>query len=289
MEFDLSAQILKGNLNWNISGNISFNRNKILSFDGRIPEFFGDRIGTVNSQSLNIAKVGHPIGAFYGYKIIGIYQTQQEVLISPIDASNPRPGDFKFADISGPDGVPDGMINANDVTVIGNPYPDYIFGVTNDFNWKNFSLNVFIQGSIGQDVVNTNNYYLTGLSFATSSIVSRVAYENRWTTPGSSNKYPAAQSQRPAFFGRFSDFLVEDASYIRLKGVTLSYSLPERTMKYVNRLKIFISGNNLFTITKYTGYDPEVSSRGDNSLTPGIDLGSIPQFRTISAGINVGF
>lgn len=284
MEFDISAKIFKRKFKWDVAGNISFNRNKILQLGSSLTQFAGDQFGQINSQSPNIAKEGFPIGAYYGYKVIGIFQTAQEVKNSPVDPSNPRPGDFKFADLNG-----DNKIDANDQTVIGSPYPDYIFGVTNDFSWKNFSLNVFVQGSIGQEVVNANNYFLSGLSMANTSNVSRQAFENRWTGPGTSNKYPAAQSLRLPFFGRFSDFLVEDASFVRLKSVTFAYTLPKSVIKNISKIKVFVSGSNLLTLTKYSGYDPEVNSRGDNSLTPGIDLGSIPQFRTVSAGFNIGF
>jgi TonB-linked SusC/RagA family outer membrane protein len=290
IELGLEAHVLSGaDFNWKINGNISFNRNKILKLDGEMTSFSGPTFATVAGQPLHIAKVGYPIGAFYGYRINGIYQTQEEVDNGPVDPANPTPGSFKFVDISGPDGVPDGLISDYDREVIGNPYPDYVFGITNDFSWKSFSLNVFIQGSIGQDVINANRYQLDGLSRTALSNVSREAYQNRWTGPGTSNKYPAASSSLIAFQGRFADFIVEDASYVRLKSVTLSYNIPTKSIKRIQNCKVFVTGSNLITITNYSGYDPEVNSRGENSMTPGVDGGSIPQFRTFSAGFNIGF
>jgi TonB-linked SusC/RagA family outer membrane protein len=285
LEFDLSAYVLTGALKWKTSGNISFNRNKILTFDGEQTAFAGPSFGLVGKQSVHIAKVGHPIGSFYGYRIIGIYQTQDEVLNSPVDPANPAPGHFKFADLNG-----DNEITDADREIIGNPYPDYTFGWNNDFSWKNFNLNLFIQGSIGQDVVNANRYYLDALSGTTVN-VSRMAYQNRWTGPGTSNTYPAITSSSEAlpFAGRFSDFIVEDASYIRLKSLTLSYSVPTSRISWLRNLKIFVTGTNLLTLTDYLGYDPEINIRWQNPMTPGVDVGSIPQYRSVSAGFNIEF
>ena len=287
LEISLRGNILTGDFKWSANGNISFNRNKILAFDGVMQSYLGPNYGPVNNQPMTIAKVGYPIGAFYGYKVIGIYQTQDEINKYAVDPANPRPGSFKFADISGPNGVPDGLISDYDRTIIGNPYPDYIFGLNNDFSWKNFSLNVFIQGSVGQDVINANRYYLDGMVDGTN--IRQVAYDNRWTGPGTSNTYPGAQTGVNPFAGRFTDFIVEDASFVRLKSVTLSYSFDPKWIKPFASLKLFVSGKNLFTLTKYKGYDPEINSQGQNSMTQGIDGGSIPQYRTFSAGLSASF
>jgi TonB-linked SusC/RagA family outer membrane protein len=289
LEFDFGARILTGKLKWKLNANVSFNQNKVLRFDGTMNSFMGPGFSIVNNQPLHIAKVGYPIGAFYGYVIDGIYQTQEEINQGPVDPANPRPGSFKFADISGPNGVPDGLISSYDRKVIGNPYPDYIFGVTNDLSWKNFSLNVFIQGSIGQDVINVNRFYLDALTKGTGSNVGLEAYQNRWTGPGSSNIYPVPRANSLPFEGRFTNLIVEDASFIRLKSVTLSYLFDQKMIKPIRSLKVFVTANNLLTLTNYKGYDPEVNAQGQNSLTPGVDLGTIPQFRTFSGGFNISF
>lgn len=288
-EFDLTTRILTKKLQWKVNGNLSFNRNKVLNFDGTMQSFLGPSFSVVNSQPLHIAQVGYPIGSFYGYVIDGIYQTQEEINSSPVDPANPRPGSFKFVDISGPDGKPDGLISGFDRKIIGSPYPDFIFGVTNDFVWKGFSLNIFIQGSIGQDVINVNRYYLDALTKNTSSNVSVEAFQNRWTGPGTSNVYPVPRAVALPFEGRFTNFIVEDGSFIRLKNVTFAYTFPQKWIKPLANVKLFVTGNNLVTLTKYKGYDPEVNAQGQNSLTPGVDLGTIPQYRTFSAGFNVNF
>lgn len=282
-EFDLNVKIFTGKFKWDASGNLSVNRNKITSL-GSIESFPAPTFGAVGGQSLNIAKVGYPIGAFYGYRITGIYQNQAEIDNGPTDPTLPEPGDFKFKDLNG-----DGKISAEDREFIGNPRPDFIFGLTNNFSWKGFSLSTFIMGSIGQDVVNANRYYLDALSMNFQSNVSQVAYDNRWTGEGTSNKYPKANARAQAFKSRFADFIVEDASFIRLKNVILSYTFPKKVVPFLDNFKVFASATNLITITNYTGFDPEVNSRGSNSLTIGIDGGSIPQYRTFSVGLGVGF
>jgi len=233
---------------------------------------------------LHISRPGLPIGSFYGYKFAGIYQTQEEINHSPIESQQVKPGDPKFEDVN-----KDGKITADDRTIIGNPYPDYIFGWSNELSWKGFTLTTLIQGSIGQDLVNTTRHYLDGLSYGKSTNVSKVAYDNRWTGSGTSNYYPALSSTHDPFFGRFSDFIVEDASYVRLKSVTLSYDVPMKKIKFIRNCRVFFSGTNLLTFTNYSGFDPEVNSAGSNSLTPGVDGGSIPQCRSFSFGINLGF
>lgn len=283
LDFDLGGNILTGTLKWNATGNISFNRNKVLKFDGTMLSFMGSNISSVNNQPLNIAKVGYPIGSFFGYKIDGIYQTQEEIDKGPVDPANPRPGSFKFVDVN-----KDNKITDDDREIIGNPYPDYIFGLNNDLSWKNFNLNIFIQGSMGQDVVNVSRYYSDGLTRNTSSNVRSEAWENRWTGPGTSNTYPVARATAVPFEGRFTNFIVEDASYVRLKSLTLSYNFKPTKIKFIESISVFGTGGNLLTLTKYKGYDPEINSRGTNSMTPGLDLGSIPQFRTYSLGFKVG-
>jgi TonB-linked SusC/RagA family outer membrane protein len=282
-EFDLGVKPLTGPLQWNVSGNFSINRNKIINLGG-VQSFVGPTFQAVGGQTLHIAEVGNPIGSFYGYRINGIYQNQEEVDNGPVDSSTPKPGGFKYVDING-----DNNITAEDREIIGNPYPDFIFGLTNNLTWKGISLSVFFQGSIGQDVINANRFYLDALTRGIQTNVNREAYEGRWTGEGTSNVYPAPTTSSTPFNSRFTDFIVEDASFVRLKNVTLSYGFPTGSIRFVRNLKVFASASNLLTFTKYKGYDPEISSKADNSMMPGVDSGSIPQYRTFSAGINIGF
>ena len=282
-EFDLGVKPLTGLLQWDVSGNLSINRNKIVNL-GSVQSFVGPAFGAVGGQTLHIAQIGKPIGSFYGYRIDGIYQNQEEITNGPTDSSTPTPGSFKYKDING-----DGNISAEDREIIGNPYPDFIFGLTNNVTWKGLTLSVFVQGSVGQDVINANRFYLDALARGIQTNVSQKAYENRWRGEGTSNYYPAPSTSSTPFNSRFTDFIVEDATFVRMKNITLSYGFPPSSIRYIRNLKLFVSASNLITLTKYKGYDPEISSKADNSMMPGVDSGSIPQYRTFSAGINVGF
>lgn len=282
-EVDLGIKAFTRTLKWDIAANASVNRNKIGNL-GSIDSFVSPPFQAVGGQSLNMAKVGYPIGAFYGYRISGIYQNQEEIKAGPVDSSTPTPGSFKYKDLNG-----DNVITAADREIIGNPYPDFIFGLTNNFAWKNLSLSVLMQGSIGQDVINANRFYLDALARGIQSNVSQEAYENRWRGEGTSNYYPRATTSVNPFNARFTDFIVEDASFVRVKNVTLAYTVRPGSIPFVQSLRLFTSASNLLTFTRYKGYDPEINSRADNSLTPGIDNGSIPQYRTFSVGFNVGF
>lgn len=288
VEFDVKARALTGAFSWDISGNISRNRNKVISLGEGLTSFVGPTFGAISSQSLTIAKVGSPIGAFYGYRIGGVYQNSAQVDAGPTDSYTRKPGSLIFRDINGPEGRPDGVISADDREVIGSPYPDFIFGLTNTFEWKGLSLNVFFQGSIGQDVINANRHAMDALNRGSASNVRQEAWDNRWQGDGTSNVYPRPDMIDP-FQSRFTDFIVEDASFVRLKNVTLAYTLPRKRLRVFKTAKLFVSGGNLLTWTDYKGYDPEINSKGDNSMLSGIDNGSIPQYKTYSFGINAGF
>ena len=287
IEFDVDAMILNGNFKWNASGNISFNRNKITSLGNGIQLFGASYLGVGSiglGQPANIAIEGYPIGAFFGYQVNGVYQNADEVAKGPKDPTNPTPGDIKYVDTHG-----DGQISLADRTIIGNPYPDFTFGVTNDFRWKNFTLSIFFMGNIGQDVMNLNRHILDALTFTTGTNMRTEAWEGRWQGEGTSNYYPQARNVGNAFRGRLSNFYLEDGSFVRLKNLSLAYNLPSNTVKWLRNAKVFVSGTNLITWTKYKGYDPEVSANATSSLSPGIDFGTVPQYRTYSTGITLSF
>ncbi|MBK0383819.1 TonB-dependent receptor [Pedobacter sp. SD-b] len=224
---------------------------------------------------------GYPVNYFYGFKTEGIFQNQAEIAAHATQTagSNPAtstaPGDIKFVDING-----DGVINDQDRTNLGNSIPNFTYGFTNNFTYKNFDLSVFLQGSQGNKVLNFNRWY-------TESGVSNGNYSKyflgRWTGEGTSNSIPRAIQNDPNQNNRVSDRFVEDASYIRLKNVRLSYSLPAKWMKSakIQKIQIYGSAQNLATITNYTGFDPEVGG--------GVDIGYYPQARTFLLGINANF
>lgn len=287
IEFEADAAVLTGDFKWNIAGNISFNRNKLISLGNGV-QLFGTSylgVGAIGlGQPANTALAGYPIGAFFGYQVNGVYQNADEVAKGPKDPTNPTAGDVKYVDTNG-----DGQITVADRTIIGNPYPDYTFGITNDFRYKGFTLNVFFMGSMGQDVMNLNRHILDALTFTTGTNMRTEAWEGRWRGEGTSNYYPQARNVGNAFRGRLSNFYLEDGSFIRLKNISLAYNLPSNTVKWLRNAKVFVSATNLITWTNYKGFDPEVSAGATSSLSPGIDFGTVPQYRTYSTGINFTF
>lgn len=288
VEFSVEAQVLKGPLNWNITGNIAHNRNRVTSL-GSASNLMGEKYFTDSNLALNqsahITMVGYPIGSYFGYRTNGIYQTPEEVAAGPIDPINPKPGDIRFVNTT----EGDNAITAEDRVIIGSPEPDFTFGLGNTFEYKHFSLYLFLQGSVGNEILNMNNYALGGLFSKTYYNILQEAWDNRWTGPGTSNKYPRAQSAGVGPYARrVTDLLVEDGSYMRIKTLSLSYRIPRKQLKNVCDLKFSLSATNLFTFTNYSGFDPEIGGRDGSNLTPGVDLGTIPQYRSFSFGVNVG-
>ncbi len=286
IEFDFSAAILNKGFTWDISGNISRNINNVDQLGGGVQLFGPNYFGGVNAinQPISTALEGYPIGAFFGYVHNGIYQTTDEIANGPKPIGTPRAGDIKFKDVNG-----DGAITSADRTIIGNPYPDFVFGLTNDFSYKRFNLSVFIMGSLGQDIANLNRFQIDNMNYLGVNNIRREAYENRWTGEGTSNYYPAPRSTQTASFQNLSSFLIEDGSFVRLKNVSLAYNFKTDKIKWLRNAKVFASATNLLTFTNYKGYDPEVSANANSALTPGIDNGTIPQYRTYSVGATIGF
>jgi TonB-dependent starch-binding outer membrane protein SusC len=288
-EIDFKWAVLDKDFKWDLTANYSINRNKITALGDGV-QLFGENFYAQYSiqQPITTALIGYPVGSYFGYQLEGIYQTKEEIAAAPKVTGTVLPGDFRFKDINN-----DGQITTADRTIIGNPNPDFTFGITNDFNYKNFGLSIFVMGVIGQDVANMNRFTLDGMNYLTFSNIRREAYENRWTGPGTSNFYPAPRGASSPAYTTFSDFLIEDASFVRLKNVTLSYGFPAGRFKHFRISKIFVTGTNLLTFTNYKGYDPEVNGSPNpnttNALNAGIDLGAIPQYRTFSAGFTVGF
>jgi hypothetical protein len=226
---------------------------------------------------------GQPFGSFYGYVADGLFQTPEDVRNHAVQtagtnpATSTAPGDIRFKDLNG-----DGVINAADRTFIGNPNPDFTYGMNNTVTWKGFDLNVFLQGSQGNKIYNQNRYLLESALYGNSSGSTRVL--DRWTGPGTSNDVPRAVAGDPNTNLRVSSYYLEDGSYMRIKTLTLGYTLPKPFMDRIaaKQLRVYLSAQNLLTLTKYSGYDPEVGSRG-------VDLGVYPQPRVFLAGLNIGF
>lgn len=233
------------------------------------------------SGTITRASNDEPFPYFYGYKTAGIFQTIDEVksyvnsegeMIQP----NAVAGDVRFVDIDG-----DGAITASDRTKIGKGMPDWTFGLNYGLVWNGIDFSLMIQGTQGGDIFDATRRNDVRPANLPSYML------NRWTGPGTSNKYPRYVVVDGSNW-QSSDLYVTDGSYVRLKNVQIGYTLPKSVTRkfFVDNLRVFVAGENLLTFTEYAGYDPEISS-GGTSL--GVDYGVYPQSRTISFGVNVGF
>lgn len=295
--FVSTVNIQKKNFTWESSFNISFNRNKVKSLGGGeyIPVTISGGWLTTPGRVI----VGEPIGVMYGYKQEGIYQIEDFTWQDNSDpsiahddriyelkddvvnyiAGTPIPGGMKYKDLND-DGSAD---DENDRTVIGNCNPKHIGGINNSFRYKNFNLGFFFQWSYGNNVFNAGKLRLNG--YQSYMNVTYNYYNNYWREDNPSNKYPGLGQVETTV----SDYYVEDASYLRLKTVTLGYTVPTKVLKGlgISSAKCFISGNNLYTWTNYSGFDPEVAS--NNALLRGYERVSYPRSRNVTFGINVKF
>ena len=279
IELTVTSHNLRGEVTWDTDFNISFNQNEVKSLNDTIPMARGS-VG-FNQQIARI-EAGQPMDVFYGFVTDGIFQTQAEVdqhaLQVPGDDVYARTsaGDIRFRDLNS-----DGIIDDDDRTYIGNPNPDFIFSLNNRFAYKGFDLTVFLQGVYGNDIYNANRIWNEGMAVAQNQNISTL---NRWTGEGTSDDMPRAVFNDPNKNIRPSNRFVEDGTYLRVKNVTLGYTLPGQVTQKVRMesARIYVSGTNLLTFTDYSGFDPEVGANG-------IDLSTYPVTRTVSMGININF
>ena len=253
IEFNLNTRNFVGEFTWETNLNMTFNKNEVLKLGG--PEIL---------SGVSLIREGLPINSFYGYKMGGIYQTLDEVFAgvpmenrAPDKAShnsqvNTSPGDIWFVNVNGDD-----VINDFDRTVIGNPQPDFIFGFNNQFGYKNFDLSIFFQGSYGNDIWNGVRVSHEGMESTYNQFTSTL---NRWNGEGSSNTMPRAIYADPNRNNRASTRWVEDGSYLRLKNLTFGYRFTQDWLKKIGAksLRLYLSFDNLWTLTNYSGLDPEV-------------------------------
>ncbi|MBB6270718.1 TonB-linked SusC/RagA family outer membrane protein [Pedobacter cryoconitis] len=278
-EFAINTVNLNGVFQWNTNFNISFNKNKILDLGAVTDDIpSGGGSGHLQLGSSGILRTGQPIGVFYGLVTDGIFQNAAEVAAS--GQKNAKPGERRYKDV-----VPDGVINSLDRVILGHAQPDYTFGFTNNFSYKGFDLSIFIQGVQGNSILNLNRYELESMTGVSNQSVNVL---DRWTPANPSNSMPRASSAGSPY--QITSQQVEDGSYIRLKNVQLGYNFSPDLLKKIrlSNAKIYISGQNLLTKTKYSGYDPEVSRFGQDNLSQGIDYGSYPSSKIFLVGINIG-
>jgi TonB-linked SusC/RagA family outer membrane protein len=266
LEFQLNTRNFVGkDFQWETDFNISFNRNKVTSLVGQTL-FAG---GVAGRGDVSYTTEGQPIGLFYGYVA---------------DIVDPNTGDLLYINSRG-----NSTFNpsADDRVIIGNPNPEFIYGMTNTFTYKNFSLNVFLQGSQGNDIFNASRIETEGMLDPKNQSADVL---RRWKTPGQNTDIPRAVPDN-ANNSRISTRFVEDGSYMRVKSATLTYMLPASWIRRVNfaGARVYITGENLLTFTDYKGFDPEVNYAGGANTVQGIDFGTYPQTRNIIFGLNLTF
>lgn len=292
-----STNIETKNFTWTSSFNIAFNRNKIIALNSnqQMMQSFVKWDNKYNNMPAYISAVNEAAGSMYGFIYEGTYKVSDFDLVKndkgentyvlkpgiPYYTENCQPGDPKYKDLDG-----DNVISAKDRTKIGNGHPLHIGGFTNNFRYKDFDLNIFFQWSYGNDVYNANRMVFEN-PMSKQNLNSFKTYTNRWTFENQESNMPRAKALGSDVY---SSLYVEDASFLKLKNVTLGYTFPRQTLQKMklSNLRIFVSAENILTFTKYSGTDPEVSTR-NSVLTPGFDWSAYPRAFSTSLGLNVTF
>ena len=290
-----SININKTNFSWTTDFNISFIRNTLVSLQSGKNYMLSDTwINSAFEGYKYISEVGQPIGSMYGYVFDGVYQTSDFVMhhdgsmhlkpgvadISGHYDSPLAPGVVKYKDVDG-----DGVITPNDRTAIGNGQPDFFGGMTNSFYLYGVDFSFMFQFSYGNDVFNAQRMVGNQSDLERTNMMGEI--RNRWRPGNASNTVPSAKG---IIRGDVTSKFIEDASFLRLKNVTIGYTLPHKWMRsiYVTKLRIYATAENLFLLTRYSGYDPEVSMEKSN-LMPGFDWGAYPKSKVFTLGLQVNF
>jgi hypothetical protein len=284
-EISFNGNIRIDQVKWFPTINYSVNRNKVVSLGDQYDYILGPALisGDGGEPFIgHVSMVGHPMGSFFGYKTNGIIQNQEQANELTASVGIREPGEVRYVDISGPDGVPDGKVDANDRTIIGTPYPDFEINFNNKFTYKNFELAFNLSGVYGNDILNVN---LAEIESGTCARVESARMRDIWTVYNPSNTQPKIGPTRTKIM---SDRYVADGSYIKLKNLMLAYNFNVKKIKQISKAQIYLKGSNLVTMTKYLGYDPEVNQYQDNQK-PGVDYGSYPAARSYAIGVSLGF
>ncbi len=266
-----------GRLAWRSTLNVAHNRNRVLELGGAtqiIPQVRGS--GFVEGGATHIVRVGEPLGAMYGFKTIGLWQQGDQCYLT--NTADCTPGEYKIVDVNG-----DGKIDLNDRTIVGYADPKLYGGLSNSLSYGPFSLDVFMNFSYGNQVVDMSRVF-NGLS--TGFMNERADVLNRWTPQNTNTDIPRANFARPR---RIYSALVEDGSFLRLQTLTLGYQLPSRLLRGAKSGRVYVTGQNLWTATNYSGFDPEVNSMGGDPRQRGVDDGAYPRTRVWNFGVNLTF
>lgn len=288
LELSVQGLVIDKNVKWNIGGNISFNKNRIVDIgqpEGQfgsqtLKAFYGVKVagGTEFATPANIFAEGYPVGMFFGFQTRGIYQPE-DIARDPLKFYGVplQAGDIYFVDKNS-----DGNITDLDKDFIGNPNPKFTYGINSSVSYKQLSLNVFANGVKGNQLANGNVLKIENTSLGTN--ITKSAYYDAWSTTN-----PGGTKPRLLYVNKdFTDRIVEDGSFLRLAMITLSYRVPVRT-SWLSSFDVYVTGRNLLTITKYSGFDPEVNSFTYDPMRRGVDWSSYPNTRSFVFGLNAAF
>lgn len=297
VEFELKGEIInKNDFNWTLGFNISKNKNTLTRINDDFKSDSGYITGFTGGGYL---KEGSPIGLLYGYQSEGIFQTQAE--IDALNANSPTgyyqddetsPGDLKFTDITGPEGVPDGLITSLDQKTIGDTQADFFGGISNTMSYKNLTLSTFFTYAVGNDLYAFGRARSTNFFSTYFGENKEIDVLNAWTPENNTSSIPRMVYKDPNNNGRISSHYVYDASFLRLKTINLSYTFSKSTLdnlKFIRSASIFVTGQNLWTITNYPGADPEASNLYNNDISSGRDNNRFPVAKIFTAGVRIGF
>ena len=277
-EISLETKNMVGAFKWNTKINVSIDRNKAAKLGTNDTPIGGNQ----NQEDYNRTAVGKPLGMFYGYIYDGVFMTEAEYEAGPKHASS-MVGTVRMKDLNG-----DNKIDMDDRTFIGNPNPDFTFGITNEFSWRDFDASLLLTGSVGNDIIDGTLEWTENID-GVFNVLKGVA--NRWRSsenPGD-GQVPRTRTGTTELFRYNNSRWVSNGSYLRVKNLTIGYTVPIKKNPYVKGLRVYASGQNLLTWTGYKGMNPEVSSRGASGLYQGVDITAYPVARTFSLGVNVKF
>jgi TonB-linked SusC/RagA family outer membrane protein len=288
-ELSLNLDVLpnRGGLAWNTGFTFARNSNKVVDLPGESTEIFATTISDDFKLTGALIRLGEPVGVFYGYRSAGVVRDAADsaaYTVTRLGGGRHRIGDLKLVDADG-----DGDIDTNDRTVIGSPHPDFTVGWQNSLSMGPLSLSTLLQGSFGQEVLNLNLWRLEGGTPATN--ITRRRFENRWTPENPNSSYPRLGSSAVEAGTNYTDRLLENGSYLRLSSISLAYDVPVNWIRArgFSRARVYVTGMNLFTMTDYSGFDPEVSSLSIGNVNRGVDVGSYPLARSVVFGVNLNY
>ncbi|GAA4800582.1 TonB-dependent receptor [Olivibacter ginsenosidimutans] len=284
VQLDATA-LEKQDFNLSFSGNISVNRNKVLDMGGAATILTN---GAERSYKTHITQEGSPVGMFYGFKVLGVATEENYQTVAPSAAqSNPmRPGDLYFEDVDG-----NGIVNDDDKQIIGNPYPNFTYGLAISARYKQVDLRASFNGSQGNDILDGYDYYLYNMEGSGNQYADVAQRYRSAQEPGNGKVYRASRAGTQSNSTRLSTFYLQDGSYFRMTNILLGYTFPTHLVSSlkISALRIYASIDNPFTITKYKGYNPEPDYNDGANLTPGVDYGLYPLVRSYNLGLKVTF